>query len=79
MQRLVVMADSRIIRAPDLPPHMRFSISRHNDLRRTLEEVEAFHIKNVLASVDGNKTRAAQILGIDRKTLRDKLKRGGIE
>jgi DNA-binding protein Fis len=24
--------------------------------------------------VDGNKTRAAEILGIDRKTLREKLK-----
>jgi DNA-binding protein Fis len=28
----------------------------------------------VQASVDGNRTRAAQILGIDRKTLREKLK-----
>jgi len=25
--------------------------------------------------VDGNKTRAAEILGVDRKTLRDKLKK----
>jgi DNA-binding NtrC family response regulator len=79
IQRLVVMNEGSVIAAPDLPPHMRFSISPHNDLRRTLAEVESFHIKNVLASVDGNKTRAAQILGIDRKTLRDKLKRAGIE
>jgi DNA-binding protein Fis len=37
--------------------------------------VESEYITNVLASVDGNKTRAAEILGIDRKTLREKLKR----
>jgi two-component system response regulator HydG len=36
--------------------------------------VEAEYIRNVLATLDGNKTRAAKILGIDRKTLREKLK-----
>jgi two-component system response regulator HydG len=41
---------------------------------RTLAEVEAEYIRNVLAKVGGNKTRAAEILGIDRKTLREKLK-----
>jgi DNA-binding protein Fis len=37
--------------------------------------VEAEYIGNVLASVSGNKTRAAEILGIDRKTLRQKLEK----
>ena len=37
--------------------------------------MEADHIHRVLLGVDGNKTRAAQILGIDRKTLRLKLRR----
>ena len=37
-------------------------------------QVEAEYIRNVLASVGGNKTRAAEILRIDRKTLREKLK-----
>jgi DNA-binding protein Fis len=35
--------------------------------------VEAEHIRIVLASVGGNKTQAAKILGITRKTLREKL------
>ena len=40
----------------------------------TLAEVEEEYIRNVLASVKGNKTQAAKILGIDRKTLREKLR-----
>jgi DNA-binding NtrC family response regulator len=74
IQRLVVMTDGEVIEIPDLPPLMRFSAPRLNGLDRTLEEVEADYIRNVLASVGDNKTRAAEILGIDRKTLREKLK-----
>ncbi len=74
IQRLVVMTDGEVIEIPDLPPLMRFSAPRVNGLNRTLEEVEADYIRNVLAGVGGNKTRAAEILGIDRKTLREKLK-----
>jgi len=74
IQRLVVMTDGEVIEIPDLPPLMRFSAPRVNGLGRTLAEVEADYIRNVLAEVGGNKTRAAEILGIDRKTLREKLK-----
>jgi len=75
IQRLVVMSDSERIDAPDLPSLMRYSGMRESGLDRTLQAVEADHIRNVLASVGGNKTQAAEILGIDRKTLREKLKR----
>jgi DNA-binding NtrC family response regulator len=74
VQRLVVMTEADVIEVPDLPSTMRFSLSREAGLERTLAEVEAEHIHNVLASLGGNKTRAAEILGIDRKTLREKLK-----
>ncbi len=75
IQCLVVMAEKDIIDVPDLPSLMRFSGLRSEGLDRTLAEVEAEYIKNVLASVEGNKTRAAKILDIDRKTLREKLKK----
>ena len=74
IQRLVVMTDGDVMEVPDMPPLMRFSALREPDLNRTLAEVEAEYIRNVLASVDGNKTQAARILGVDRKTLREKLK-----
>ena len=75
IQRLVVMTDGDVIEVPDLPELCRFSALRKAGLTRTLAEVEAEYISNVLAEVDGNKTRAAEILGIDRKTLREKLKK----
>jgi len=74
IQRLVVMTDGELIEVSDLPSLMRFSALRETGLNRTLAEVEAEYIRNVLASVDGNKTEAAGILGIDRKTLREKLR-----
>jgi len=74
IQRLVVMTDGDVIEAPDMPSLLRFSALRKAGFDRTLAEVEVEHISNVLASVNGNKTRAAEILGIDRKTLREKLK-----
>lgn len=75
VQRLVVMTDRDPIDVPDLPVLMRFSALGHATLNRTLGEVEAEYIHNVLVSVNGNKTKAAEILGIDRKTLREKLRK----
>ena len=74
VQRLVLLAEHDIIEAPDLPALMRFSATTPTPtVRRALAEVEREHIMQVLDTVSGNKTRAAQILGIDRKTLRAKL------
>ena len=75
IQRLVVMTDGELIEVPDLPELCRFSALRKAGFGRSLAEVEGEYISNVLASVAGNKTRAAEILGIDRKTLREKLKK----
>jgi DNA-binding NtrC family response regulator len=77
VHRLVVMTESDCIGVTDLPSFLRFSVHREPDLNRTLAEVEAAYIRNVLTSVGGNKTKAAQVLGVDRKTLREKLRKAG--
>ena len=76
VQRLIIMIDQKQIEIPDLPEVMRFSAP---DIPgavpfRPLAEEETAYIRRVLASVGGNKSKAAEILRIDRKTLRDKLK-----
>ena len=76
VQRLLVMTDGRTVEIPDLPSVMRFSAMSGSVPFRPLAEEEAVYIRRVLASVGGNKSRAAEILRIDRKTLRDKLKPG---
>jgi two-component system, NtrC family, response regulator AtoC len=63
-----------------LPPRVRDAASptpmRDPDgLRPTLEEIERRHIFETLVSVNQDKARAANILGIDLSTLYRKLKR----
>jgi DNA-binding NtrC family response regulator len=52
-------------------------LGAHASDARRLEEVEREHILRVLEETGGNKTRAAAILGIDRVTLHNKLKKYG--
>jgi DNA-binding NtrC family response regulator len=73
IHRIAIMNDDKIIEVSDLPLLMRFSTLRKTALNKTLAEVEKEYITNVLAGANGNKSKAAKILGIDRKTLRTKL------
>jgi DNA-binding NtrC family response regulator len=75
IQSLVAMMEDHHIQAPDLPALMRFSASTAGGPQKTLAEMEQEYIQSVLEQVNGNKTQAARILGVDRKTLREKLKR----
>lgn len=57
----------------------RTAPSSANGDGRTLEEVERAHITNIWQQSDGNHSKAARTLGIDRTTLYAKLKRYGIK
>ncbi|MDX6692629.1 MAG: hypothetical protein QOF02_232 [Blastocatellia bacterium] len=64
-----------------LPPRVRdagqkgATLRDPDGLRPTLEEIERRHILETMASVNQDKARAANILGIDLSTLYRKLKR----
>lgn len=75
VHRLVIMADDNIIDTPDLPENFRYSATRSKGLQRSLEEVEREYILEVLSANKNNISHTAQVLGIDRKTLRDKIKK----
>jgi DNA-binding NtrC family response regulator len=47
-------------------------------LGMTLADVEKEYIKITIASVGGNKMRAAELLGVSRRALYNKLKRHGL-
>ncbi|MDR2549797.1 MAG: sigma-54 dependent transcriptional regulator [Desulfobulbus sp.] len=73
MQKLVLMCEGARIESVDLPPQMRAARPVARRLDYSLAEYEAEYIREVLDSVQGNKTKAAAILKIDRKTLREKI------
>lgn len=74
IQRAVIMCDKRI-EISNLPKHLKFQIDfPKQDIFLSLKEIEKRHILMVLEATNNNKTKAAEILQIDRKTLRDKIK-----
>ncbi|SMO69057.1 sigma-54-dependent transcriptional regulator [Fodinibius sediminis] len=74
IERAAILAEGDCITADLLPEELRqredFSIPSPTS---TLEEIERAHIKGVLRKVDGNKTKAAGILGIGTSTLYRKI------
>ncbi len=73
IQRLIIMS-GKTLEVADLPEYFkhRITVEDRNTLK-TLKEAERDHVIKVLLATNNNKTRAAEILQIDRKTLRLKL------
>jgi two-component system, NtrC family, response regulator AtoC len=86
MERIVLMGTGARIEVTDLPEQIR--LNRGRPRRRegsdalfrpgqtpTLDDVERLAIEHALTEANGNRTHAAQSLGISRQTLRTKLQR----
>lgn len=74
VQRAIIMCENNI-EISHLPDQIKYpKPSPADSVLVPLKEIERTHILKVLAAVDNNKTKAAEILQIDRKTLREKMK-----
>jgi DNA-binding NtrC family response regulator len=90
IERTVILKGSGDIVLSDLPPKLRSGhdepstpaptpvadrTSERTDLRAILESVEDRMIAEALVRTGGNKNRAAELLGLNRTTLVEKLRR----
>ena len=86
VERAVALCPGTVITSADLVPTSPgvspdaaadAAVDGETGALRSLAEVEQEHIRRVMARVDGNKSHAARLLGIDRRTLYRKLEEMG--
>jgi two-component system, NtrC family, response regulator HydG len=79
MERAVVLADGTRLDADDLPEEVAVALPGAHDPDgvRTLADVEREYIQSVLVTVNGNRARAAEALGIGTATLYRKIREYG--
>ncbi|MEA2701104.1 MAG: hypothetical protein QOI66_5375 [Myxococcales bacterium] len=89
IERLVVVAGNRMVQIEDLPTQLRTSVIDLDggtldlptggvDLRVLLMQLEEKLIGQALERTGGNKNRAAELLGMNRTTLVEKLRRRNV-
>jgi two-component system response regulator AtoC len=79
IERAVALASGQVLTPDDLAPELRGSID--STLFRgapTLEEVKRRYLAHVLQETGGNISRAAGILGVERRSLQRMLRRYGL-
>jgi two-component system response regulator AtoC len=80
IEHAVVTADGEVITPAGLPDYLKSAarLMHSRKAKPSLADIEAVYIREVLAHTRGNKTRAAEILGISRKNLYEKMRRYNI-
>lgn len=80
MERAFVLSNDGVLTVDDLPAKFRtMERVRTVDGLPSLEDIKKKHVLTVLKTVRGNKTKAARILGVDRKTLYRMMRNWKIE
>ncbi|MFY9573751.1 MAG: sigma-54 dependent transcriptional regulator [Blastocatellia bacterium] len=80
IEHAVLTTNGDVIGWEGLPGYLRSAarLMQSRKAKPSLAELEAVYIREVLEHTRGNKTRAAEILGISRKNLYEKLRRYNI-
>ena len=84
IERATTLTPAGEIRVSDLPPRIREAgrsaalVADASRRQATLRDLEREYVLEILRQVGGNKSRAADILGLDRKTLYRKLDEYGV-
>jgi transcriptional regulator with PAS, ATPase and Fis domain len=75
LERAVILSKNDCISVEDLPGDLMFPTASYDEetCNNTISSVERQHIMKVLRDTGGNKTQAAKILGIAKKTLYARL------
>ena len=81
VERAVIVTTGRGIEEQDLPVGLSAAVmaQQQREKPRSLAEMEAAYISELLAATGGNKTECARILGISRKNLYEKIARYELE
>jgi two-component system, NtrC family, response regulator AtoC len=88
IERAVAMTNTTVLFPEDFPPEIQKGGASASDSQglsvlvppaSSLEEMEKTHILKVLSDVNFNKSKASEILGIDRATLYRKAQKYGID
>jgi transcriptional regulator with PAS, ATPase and Fis domain len=81
VERAVALCDGGVVQVRHLPPDLQMGLTIVRPPEReavSLEENEKRHIAWVLDAAGGNRTKTAEILGIDRVSLWRKVKKFGL-
>ncbi len=84
IERACILSNSDEVLPSHIPEELRNERNGSKGLElggnlKRLEDVERNHIMNILREAQGNKSAASKMLGISRFTLREKMKKYGIE
>ena len=82
VERCIALSSNETIGRSDLPPHVLKN--KHNkipllSLQQVSAEAEKDHILKILKVTKGNRSKAAEVLGVSRKTLWEKIKNFGLD